>query len=111
MPEVTALALLVGALYAVQNLLRYAKAADWNGVIGILLAFVGGLVVVVLGAHSDATAALHLIKGGPSLGALDGGGQILLGISVGSAGTVLADVRNALDGSTSAAKPPIVGPS
>lgn len=104
-----AIGLLVAALYAFQNLARYARAKDWNGCVGILLAAATGIGAVALAAHSDATSALHLITNGPALGNLDGGSQILLGISVGSAGTVLADVRNALDNSGSAVKPPIAG--
>lgn len=107
----TTIALFIAALYAVQNLLRYLKAADWNGVTGILLAVVGGVAVVALGAHSAVTENLQLITDGPPLGSLDGGSQILLGISVGSAGTVLADLRKAFDNSSSADKPPITGPS
>lgn len=109
MAPVTAIALLVAALYAAQNLLRFLKAGDWNGTLGILIAALSGIAVVVLAAHSDATSALHLIDKGPALGGLDGGSQVLLGISVGSAGTVLADLRKAFDNSTSAEKPPIVG--
>lgn len=109
MTPVTAIALLVAALYAAQNLLRFLKAKDWNGTVGILIAAITGIGVVVLAAHSDATAALHLIDKGPALGNLDGGSQILLGISVGSAGTVLADLRKAIDNTGSAEKPPIVG--
>lgn len=107
----TAIALFVAALYAAQNLLRYARAADWNGVLGILVAAAAGIGTVALGAHSDATAALHFVQGGPALGVLDGGSQILLGIAVGSAGTVLADLRSAFDNNDTAAKPPIAGPT
>lgn len=105
----TAIALLVSALYAAQNLLRYAKAKDWNGVLGILIAVAAGVGVVALAANSDATSALHLIEEGPALGGLDGGSIVLLGIAVGSAGTVLADVRKAIDNTSSADKPPIAG--
>lgn len=106
-----AISLLVAALYALQNLVRYLKAQDWNGAVGIILAAATGIGAVALAAHSDVTSALHLISNGPALGNLDAGSQILLGISVGSAGTVLADARNAVDGTTSAKKPPIVGPT
>lgn len=105
----TALGLLIAALYAFQNLVRYAKAKDANGAIGILLAALTGCAVVALAAHSDVTSALHLIKGAPQLGNLDGGSQVLLGVSVGSAGTVLADLRKAFDNTATADKPPIVG--
>lgn len=104
----TALALLIAALYAAQNLLRYAKAKDANGAFGIIAAAAIGVGVVALAAHSDVTSAMHLITNGPALGNLDAGSQVLLGISVGSAGTVLADARNAIDNTASAQKPPLV---
>ena len=106
----TAIALFASALYAAQNLLRYAKATDWNGVVGILIAAVAGIGAVALGAHSAATASLHLVTGGAPLGALDGGSQVLVGIAVGSVGTVVADFRKSFDNSDSSGKPPIVGP-
>lgn len=106
----TAIALLVSTLYAAQNLLRYAKAQDWNGVLGILVAAAAGIGTIVLAANSDATAGLHLIDGGQALGNLDGGSLVSLGVAVGSAGTVLADVRSAFDNNDTAKKPPIAGP-
>lgn len=106
----TAIALMVAALYAFQNLARYVKAKDWNGTLGILIAALSGIAVVALAANSDATAGLHLIDGGKALGNLDAGSIVLLGVSVGSAGTVLADVKSAIDNKGSAVKPPIVGP-
>lgn len=107
----TAIALFVAALYAAQNLLRYLKAGDWNGVVGIGIAAATGIGVVALGAHADVTAGMHLITNGPALGNLDGGSQVLLGLSVGSAGTVLTDLRKAFDNNSAADKPPIVGPT
>lgn len=103
-------ALLVAFLYAAQNLLRYLKAADWNGVLGILIAAVTGIGAVMLAAHSDALSNLHLITGGAALGTVNGATQIFLGVSVGSAGTVLADARKAFDNSDTADKPKLVDP-
>ncbi len=109
-PTFTAVALFVAAIFATQNLLRYLKAKDWNGVIGILIALVSGVAVVALAANADVTSGLHLITNGPALGNLDGASQVLLGYAVGSSGTVLSDVVSAVDNSRSSAKPPIAGP-
>lgn len=105
---ITALVLLVSTLYAIQNLIRYVKAGDWNGTGGILLAWASGILVVTLGAQSEVTDKLVLITGAPALGLLGWASLVMLGISVGSGGTVVADARNARDASTSAAKPPLV---
>lgn len=107
----TAIGLLVALLVTLQNLVRYVKAGDWNGVIGILLAVATGVVLVVWAAHADVTATLHLIRNAPALGKLDGGSQALLGVSVGSVGPVAVDVIKALDNTRSSAKPKIVGPA
>ena len=108
MPSFTVIALFAGALYAAQNLLRYVKAGNWNGTLGIVIAAATGIGVVALGAHSAVTAGMHLIENGPTLGNLDGGSQVFLGIAVGSAGTVLTDLRKAFDNNDSAGKPPLV---
>lgn len=105
---VTPIALFIAALYATQNLLRYLRAKDANGTVGILIAVISGVAVVALAAHSDVTAGLKLITGGPALGNLDMGSQVLLGYGVGSAGTVLADVKSAFDNTDSSVKPKIV---
>lgn len=110
--SLTAIGLFVATLYAFQNLLRYARAADWNGFLGILVAVGTGVATVALAAHADVTSGLHLMQQGnvlgPALGVLDGASQVMLGVAVGSSGTVLADLKNAFDNSTSAAKPKLV---
>lgn len=113
METFTAVGLLISALYAFQNLLRYLRAQDWNGTFGILVAAASGIGVVLLAAHSDVTAQLHLMQtaageAGPSLGNLDGGSQVLLGIAIGSGGTVLTDLRKAFDSSTTSEKPKLL---
>jgi hypothetical protein len=109
MENFSAIALFVATLYAFQNVLRYAKAKDLNGLLGILVAAASGVAVVALGAHADVTSSLHMITQGPALGALNGASQVMLGVAVGSTGTVLADARKAFDNTSSAAKPPLVG--
>lgn len=104
----TTVALFVTALVTIQNLLRYLKGKDWNGVLGILVAFIAGVVVVYWAAHSGVTDQLHLIEGGPSLADLDTGSLLLLGLAVGSAGPVLTDTLKAIDHSDSQQKPKLV---
>lgn len=104
----TAVSLFVATLYAAQSLVRYAKAKDMNGVLAIVLAAASGIAVVALAAHSNMSSDLQLIQGGAHLGKLDMASQVMLGIAVGSAGTVVADFRKAFDGTTTAAKPLLV---
>lgn len=104
----TAISLFVATLYAFQSLVRYAKAKDANGIVAIVLACLSGIAVVALAAHSNVSASLQLIQGGEVLGKLNMASQVMVGVAVGSAGTVLADARKAVDGSTTAAKPLLV---
>lgn len=104
----TAIGLLTVTLITLQNFVRYLKATDWNGVAGILLAVVTGIVLTVWGAHADVTAGLHLIRNAPALGDLDGGSLALLGVAIGSGGPVVTDIVKAIDQSRSSAKPKLV---
>jgi hypothetical protein len=104
----TAAALFAVTVYQFQNLVRYLRALDWNGVLGILLAVLAGIAAVALGAHSAVVDQLRLIDGGPVLANLDGGAQIMLGIGVGSAASGGADLLKALDGTRSSAKPKLI---
>lgn len=71
-------------------------------------AFAGGILAVALGAHAG--VADHLTLGlGQQLGQLDGASQVLVGLLVASAGSTLVDFKQALDGTDSAAKPPLGG--
>lgn len=106
---ITAAVLLVALIVTSQNLLRYLKAQDWNGVLGILLAWAIGLGVAELAAHADVTASMTLIDGAPALGLLDFGSLLLLGLVLGSGGSQLIDWLKARDNTDSAAKPPLVG--
>lgn len=74
------------------------------------LAFVGGIVVVVLASHAKVTADLVLPGMSTALGHLDGSSQVLYGLMVGAAGSLLADGVSAIDNTDSAATPPLVAP-
>jgi hypothetical protein len=106
----SAMALLIATLYAGQNLIRYARANDWNGALGILLACGLGILVVWLAAQADATSHLKLIEGAQDLGHINGASLVMLGVGVGSGGTVLHDLKSAFDNNDTAKKPALVPP-
>lgn len=106
---VAPIVLLATALYSFVNLTKYAKAGNWNGVLTLLAAWVAGIGAIALAAHSDATASLHLVEGGPTLGALDQGSQVLVGGVFGGVAAGIADFRKAFDNNDDATKPPLVG--
>lgn len=71
-------------------------------------AWIGGVILVVLGAHASATEAIVLPGVNQTLGALDGASQVLVGLLVASLASTIVDVKQAIDGSDSAAKPPLL---
>lgn len=75
-----------------------------------LLAWVGGVVIVAVGAH--AAVASNVVVPGTSLplGKLDFGSVVLVGLLVSSFGSVGVDIKQALDGSDSSAKPSLLTP-
>lgn len=72
------------------------------------LAWLGGIVLVWVASSATVTAAVVLPGTSSPLGSLDGGSIILVGLLVASFGSTLVDVKQALDGSDSAVKPPLL---
>jgi hypothetical protein len=106
----SAAALLIAFIITGQNFVRYLRAADWNGVLGIVLACGLGVVAVWVAAQASVTDSLVLVKDGPRLGLMDGASLVLLGIAIGSAAPVGVDVLKAIDRHQTSAKPKLVPP-
>jgi hypothetical protein len=106
----TTVALLVAVTMTGQNLLRYLKARDWNGAAGIGLACLLGWGVIALAANAEVTENLRLITDGPPIGDMDFASILLLGIGFGTGASAVVDFRKAIDSSTSAEKPKVLGP-
>lgn len=81
-----------------------------SSVLTQLCAWVGGIAVVALGAHAAVSAALVLPGSTLPLGKLDFGSTILLGMLISSTASALVDVKQAIDGHDSAAKPSLLEP-
>lgn len=92
------------------DFLRYARAADLNGVLTQLCAWVGGVVVVLLVAQTDWARGIQI--GDKSLHSLSFWSLIFVGLTTGSGASVIKDVGvKALDNSNSAAIPTLAPPS
>lgn len=103
--------LAIAVLVVAQNLIRYLKAKDWNGVSGIVLAALGGIGVVVLFAWAHVTGAIEFIQGQGPLDTYDFGSQVVLGIALGAGGSFGVDFLASRDNHDTANKPKIVGES
>lgn len=107
----TSVAALGATIYTAVNLIRYARNADWNGVVTLIVACLVGIGIVWLAAQADITENLLLVEDGQRLGLLDGPSLILAGVALASLSSAFTDIRKALDGSDSAAKPTLVHPA
>lgn len=87
---------------------RYAQARDGNAILTQVLAWAAGFGVVALAAHTPWAAGLKF--GEFPLADLNLAAQLFAGVAVGSAASVVADFKKAVDNSQSAAVPPLLGP-
>lgn len=96
------------------DFVRYARAGDVNGIITQVLAWVTGFGLIALAAHTPwataPAAAGGLAFGGVTLGHIGLAGQVLVGLALGSSFSLTKDAIKAVDGTQSAAVPPLVDP-
>lgn len=90
------------------DFVRYLRARDGNAVATQLVAWLAGFALVALVAHTPWAAGL--VFGAVALSKLGIAAQILVGVAVGSSGSIATDVIKAADNSQSAAVPPLLGP-
>lgn len=85
---------------------RYAKNADINGVLTQLFAWIAGVGVVMLAAHTQWAAAIPV--GATPLSALGIWDQVFAGLALGSTASFLKDTLKSVDNSNSSAIPTLV---
>lgn len=100
---------LVVALALVWKLVDFAKACrvrDIDAIVSQLAVWVAGVIVIFLLAATDFASGVKI--GSLNLDALNAASLVLLGLSIGSTGSVAYDFKRAFDGSDSAAQPSLV---
>lgn len=91
------------------DFVRFVKARDGWSVATQVVAWLAGIGVVMMAAH---TAWAHtLVFGDVSLAGMGAWSQVFAGIAVGSAGSVLKDAVAAVDNTQSAAVPSLATPA
>jgi ABC-type transport system involved in cytochrome c biogenesis permease subunit len=88
------------------DFLRYVRAADINGVLTQLFAWVGGVVVVILAANTDWASGIQI--GDKNLANLGFWSLVFFGLTAGSGASIAKDTLKAVDNSNSAAIPVLV---
>ena len=82
-----------------------------SGIITQATAWVGGVLLVIVAAHAGVTGNLVIPGADEPLKVLDFGSQILLGLLVASLASGVVDVKQAIDGTDSSAKPSLISES
>lgn len=77
------------------DFVRYVANRQWNGALTQAGAWVIGVAVIALLAHADVVS--HFAIQGFALANANGASQVLLGLALGSGGSILADFNAALD--------------
>ncbi len=102
-PEV----LLLGAFAKkLVDFVRQLRGKDTSAILTQLLAWVAGITVVFVGAHVDVAAGVEVAN--QSLDQLGLWSQVVLGLVVGSLGSISKDLLKSIDNSQSEAAPKLV---
>lgn len=79
-----------------------------SAVVTQLSAWVAGVLLVIVAAHASVTSALVLPGADEPLKTIDFASQVLLGLLVASLSSTVVDIKQAIDSSDSASKPPLL---
>ena len=103
-----ALALLVASVKKGTDYVKYIKSGDWNGTLTQTIAWALGIGAAFLFAASDfGTKPVQ----GIIFSDLNPWSLIILGLSLGSGGSILKDFISGIDNTQSAVVPPLLPPS
>lgn len=88
---------------------KYLSAKKWREVVTQLIVWGAGLAAVWIFGMSKFTRGITVGDGGITIGSLDAGAKIILGLTIASVGSFAYDFKKALDGTDSAGEPPLGG--
>jgi hypothetical protein len=99
----------VGTLvFTVVNFLTYLRSRNWNGVLTQLIAWVAGVVGIVIAAHSQYGSQITF--GTQKLSSTNGWTQVFLGLIATSLLSTFNELKKAIDNKDSAKKAPLLPP-
>jgi hypothetical protein len=99
----------VGTLvFTVVNFLTYLRSRNWNGALTQLIAWVAGVVGIVLAAHSQ--YASQITFGTQKLSGASWWTQVFLGLIATSLLSTFNELKKAIDSTDSAKKAPLLPP-
>lgn len=104
--EFVPLALLGALVYKFVDFFKYVRIGDWNAAGTQVIAWLGGVVAVVLFAKTNFGATIDL--GGQPLSTLNFASQLVIGLSATSLFSAFYDFKSAVDRTDSAKTPALV---
>ena len=100
------LALLAAFAKKIVDFVRQLRGKDTSAILTQLFAWLAGIAVVFIGAHVDVASGVEIAN--QSLDQLSTWSQVVLGLVVGSLGSVGKDALKALDNTQTEAAPKLV---
>lgn len=101
--------ILIGSLiYTLLNLAKLIRARSWNGAVTIVVGFAIGVVVVLIASQASIANSLEI--NGTTLGQMDLGSLVLVGLVATSLFSSFYDLKSAIDGRDTARMPSLVTP-
>jgi len=91
---------------SVINFLKYLRAGDMNGWFTQLIVWVAGVGAVLLVAQTDFASGITV--GDQLMDNLNFASLVFVGLTVGSVGSFAVEIKKAIDGTDSAAKPDLI---
>ena len=100
------LAAAIALIWKIVDFAKVARVRDWNAVLTQVVVWGAGVGVTFLLAGTDFADGINI--GGRTLGGMNSSSVILLGLSMGSLGSVAVDYKKARDNNDSAAMPTLL---
>lgn len=104
--ELVGLAALIAIIWKVVDVIKYGAGGNWSAVTTQLSVWAAAIAVSLLARESDPFTNVGIM--GTTFEHLDLASVILFALGLGSAASVGVDFKKAIDGSDSAAVPPLL---
>jgi hypothetical protein len=96
-------------IVSIINFVKFVRARDMNGIATTLAVWIAGVLVVLLVAQTDFAEGISV--GDKTLASLNFWSLVFVGLTIAGTAIFGNEIKKALDGGDSAAKPPLVPPS
>ena len=105
--ELVGLAALIAIIWKLVDVIKYAAGGNWSAVTTQVSVWASAIVVCLLAREADPFTNVGIM--GTTFEHLDLAATILFALGLGSTASGVVDFKKAIDGSDSAAVPPLLG--